>query len=372
MRRKEKLWHAMRKLSPREGSDSPRSRLVTNLGGQMTSQSLLSCTGLPAGKNMSLLNESENCSFRDVDELMKTVQLAVHIPTFFLGLLLNLLAIRGFSILLRQRWPQCAATSIYMINLAIFDLLLVLSLPFKMVLSSVRIPFPSFCTLVECLYFISMYGSVLTICFISLDRFLAIQYPLLVSYLRSPRKIFGICCTIWVLVWAGSIPIYSFHGKVEKYRCFHNMSDGTWSAKVFFPLQVFGFLLPMGIMGFCSSRSIHILVSRRDHTQDWVQQRACIWTIAANLAVFVVSFLPVHLSFFLQFLVRNGFIVECRVKQNISLFLQLSMCFSNINCCLDVFCYYFAIKEFRTPSRIMAQRPSRVQLVVQHTVITRG
>ncbi|XP_073925663.1 G-protein coupled receptor 55 [Castor canadensis] len=318
---------------------------------------------------MSGLDRGNNCSFSDVDELMKTLQMAVHIPTFLLGLLLNLLAIRGFSTFLKRR-PDYTATSIYMINLAIFDLLLVLSLPFKMALSQVQLPSLAFCTLVECLYFISMYGSVFTICCISLDRFLAIQYPLLVSHLRSPRKTLGICCVIWLLVWTGSIPIYSFHGKVDTYTCFHNMSDGTWSAKVFFPLEVFGFLLPMGVMGFCSCRSIHILLGRRDRTQDWVQQRACIWTIAASLAVFVVSFLPVHLGLFLQFLVRNGFIVECGAKQSISLFLQLSLCFSNINCCLDVFCYYFVIKEFRTD--VMAHRPSRVQLVHQDTMSTRG
>ncbi|XP_053759811.1 G-protein coupled receptor 55 [Panthera pardus] len=315
------------------------------------------------------LNRSRSCSFSDVDELMGTVQLAVHIPTFLLGLLLNVLAIRGFSTFLKKRWPNYAATSIYMINLAVFDLLLVLSLPFKMAMSNVWAPHPSVCTFVECVYFVSMYGSVFTICFISLDRFLVIRYPFLVSHLRSPRKIFGICCTIWVLVWAGSTPIYSFHGKVEKYTCFHNMSDGTWSPQVFFPLEVFGFLLPLGVMGFCSSRSIHILVRRQGLTEDCVQQKACIWTIAASLAVFVVSFLPVHLGFFLQFLVRNGFIVECRAKQNISLFLQLSMCFSNINCCLDVFCYYFVIKEFRTD--IMAHQPSRVQLVRQDTMTSR-
>ncbi|XP_024596354.1 G-protein coupled receptor 55 isoform X2 [Neophocaena asiaeorientalis asiaeorientalis] len=362
------LISQMRKLRPREGSDSRQSKLVTKLGGERTSHNSIGCTGPPTGRNMSQRNQSENCSFHDVEVLMKTVQLAVHTPTFLLGLLLNLLAIRGFSSFLKKRWPCYAATSIYMINLAVFDLLLVFSLPFKMALSHVKAPLLPFCTLVECLYFISMYGSIFTICFISLDRFLAIRYPLLFSHLRSPRKTFGICCTIWVLVWVGSTPIYSFHGKVENYTCFHNMSDGTWSAKVFFPLEVFGFLLPMSIMGFCSSRSICILVARRDHTQDWVQQKTCIWTIAANLAVFVVSFLPVHLSFLLQFLVRNGFIVECRAKQNIILFLQLSMCFSNVNCCLDVFCYYFVIKEFRVD--MMAHQPSRVQLVLQNSMTT--
>ncbi|KAL1770540.1 G-protein coupled receptor 55 [Sigmodon hispidus] len=315
---------------------------------------------------MSHLNTSDNCSFEDVDKLMSTLQLAVHIPTFLLGLVLNLLAIRGFSTFLKRQ-PEYIATSIYMINLAVFDLLLVLSLPFKMVLPLVGSTSPVFCTLVECLYFVSMYGSVFTICFISLDRFLAIQYPLLASHLRSPGKIFGVCCILWILVWIGSIPIYLFPRDVDKYKCFHNMSDDTWSTKVFFPLEIFGFLLPMGIMGFCSYRSIHILLGRQNYTQDWVQQRACIWTIATNLIIFVVSFLPVHLGFFLQFLVRNHFISECRVKQSISLFLQLSLCFSNINCCLDVFCYYFAIKEFRMG--IKAHRPS---IVLQDTTITKG
>ncbi|XP_006171179.1 G-protein coupled receptor 55 [Tupaia chinensis] len=319
---------------------------------------------------MSQSQPGGDCSFEDVNALMMKLQLVVHIPTFLLGLLLNLLAIRSFSAFLCKRRPDYAATSVYMINLAVFDLLLVLSLPFKMALDQVQSPSPSICTLVECLYFISMYGSVFTICFISLDRFLAIRYPLLVSHLRSPRKIFGICCAIWVLVWVGSIPIYNFHEEGKSYKCFHNMSDSTWSPQVIFPLEVFGFLLPMGVISFCSSRSIHILLSRRDHTQDWVQQRACIRTIAASLAVFVVSFLPVHLGFFLQYLVRNDFIVECRAKKSISLFSHLTLCFSNANCCLDVFCYYFVIKEFRTD--IMAHRPSRVQLVRQDTMNTRG
>ncbi|XP_054426831.1 G-protein coupled receptor 55 [Pteronotus mesoamericanus] len=329
---------------------------------------------------MSQSNPGNNCSFADVDRLMQTVQLVVHIPTFLLGLVLNLLAIQRFRTFLRKELSDYVATSIYMINLAVFDLLMVLSLLFKVVLVYEQAPFPSLCTLVECLYFISMYGSILTICFISLDRYVAIQYPIPVRHCRSPRKIFGICCTIWVLVWVGSIPFYNFSGEVERYTCFNNMSSSIWSAKLVFPVEVFGFLLPLGVMGFCSSRSIHILVRRHEPHQDPHQdprqdprralsqlKRACIWTIASNLVVFVVSFLPVHLAGFLQFLVRNNFIVECRARQNISLFLKLSMCLSNVNCCLDVFCYYFTIKEFRTG--IKAPQKSKDQVNLSLTTV---
>ncbi|XP_006866860.1 PREDICTED: G-protein coupled receptor 55 [Chrysochloris asiatica] len=311
-----------------------------------------------------------NCSFDDVNEQIRILQLIVHIPTCILGLILNVLAIRSFSIFLKKRRPYYASTCICMINLAVFHLLLVLSLPFKMFLSNNKLyHLPSFCTMIECLYFVSMYGSIYTNCLISLDRFLAIQYPLLSSYIRSPKKIAMTCCIIWVLVGTGTIPIYKFHEPEGEFRCFHNLSKSTWSAEVIFPLEVFGFLLPLVIVGFCSSKCIHILLGRRDYTQDWIQQKACIYTIAVNLAVFVVSFLPVHLGFFLQFLVRNDIIQECRAQQNISFFLQLSLCLSNTNCCLDVFYYYFIIKEFRMD--IMAHQPSSSHLVLQDTMTTR-
>ncbi|XP_045701475.1 G-protein coupled receptor 55 [Phyllostomus hastatus] len=310
---------------------------------------------------MSQSDKNGNCSSQDVDRLMQIVQVVVHVPTFLLGLVLNLLAIRGFCALLKKRLLEYVATCTYMINLAAFDLLMVLSLLFKIVLFYVTPPFPSLCSLVEGLHFISMYGGILTVCFISLDRYLAIQYPFLASHCRSPRKTFGICCAIWVLVWAGSIPFYNFSWEEGRYTCFNNMSSKVWSANIVFPVEVFGFLLPMGIMGFCSYKNIHILVSRRDTNPDLTRKKkACIWTIASSLAVFVVSFLPVHIGFFLQFLVRNEFILECRVRQNITFFVKLSMCLSNVNCCLDVFCYYFAIKEFRMGIR--SRQNSRDQL----------
>uniref|UniRef100_F7G8G3 G protein-coupled receptor 55 n=2 Tax=Monodelphis domestica TaxID=13616 RepID=F7G8G3_MONDO len=313
-------------------------------------------------------NQSQSCSFTRVDSLMRTVQLGVHIPTFLLGLGLNVLAIHSFASFLRKRQEEYRATSIYMINLAAFDLLLVLSLPFKMALSQGPAHPASFCTMVECLYFVSMYGSVFTITFISLDRYLSIRYPMEVKHLRSPRNISIVCCTIWALVWAASIPIYSFHGEAGNSTCFHNMSSGAWSVSAIVPLQLFGFLLPMATVCFCSFSSIYILLGKAEQRKTLARKRAdVIRSIAASLAVFVASFLPVHLCIFLQFLVRNDFIQDCPTKQGISFSLQLALCLSNVNCCLDVFCYYFVNREFRA-GILTHHRPSRAQLFRQESM----
>ncbi|KYO19964.1 hypothetical protein Y1Q_0021898 [Alligator mississippiensis] len=57
--------------------------------------------------------------------------------------------------------------------------------------------------------------------------------------------------------------------------------------------------------------------------------------------------LHAHLGILLQFLVRQHIIVDCSMKQKISLFIQVSMMLANINCCLDAIGYYFITKEFR-------------------------
>ncbi|KAM8999733.1 G-protein coupled receptor 55 [Sarcophilus harrisii] len=297
------------------------------------------------GANMKAGSQNEECSFREVDSLMKTVELTIHIPTFVLGLGLNLLAICSFVSFLRNRREEYRVTSIYMINLAVFDLLLVLSLPFKMAPAQPS----SFCTMVECLYFVSMYGSVFTITFISFDRYVSIGYPLWVRRVRSPRNVLLVCGSIWALVWTCAIPIHKFHGEGPNSTCFHNMSDGAWGAQAIVPLELFGFLLPMATVCFCSFHSIQKL------DRSAVRRAPIIRSIAASLAVFVASFLPVHLCIFLQFLVRNGFVQDCSIKQGISFALQLALCLANINCCLDVFCYYFISKEFRAGITILHQ-----------------
>lgn len=46
--------------------------------------------------------------------------------------------------------------------------------------------------------------------------------------------------------------------------------------------------------------------------------------------------------------VHQGVIQDCSTKASISLFLQITMCLSNITCCLDALCYYFIAHEVRS------------------------
>lgn len=48
---------------------------------------------------------------------------------------------------------------------------------------------------------------------------------------------------------------------------------------------------------------------------------------------------------------HQGVIEDCGSKAGISLFIQVTMCLSNITCCLDAVCYYFIAHEVRSSKK---------------------
>ncbi|XP_014725980.1 PREDICTED: G-protein coupled receptor 55-like [Sturnus vulgaris] len=293
-----------------------------------------------SSQRAEITNSSEDCSFTEIDKLAWQVQLRISIPTFILGLVLNSLALCVFCCF----WRKQTKTSVYMISLALADVLLLLSLPPKLYYSVTWAP-GLLCSFIQAPYFVNTYTSIFIIVCITVDRYICIRHPFEGRANQSPRWAVLICCFIWAAAWICSSPMYVFHRK-ESIKCFHNMSEQTWSVPFIVSVEVFGFLIPLAVMVFCSAQTIWILWNHRTHDEKSVEERGSLRVIVINLVVFLVCFTPVHLGIFLQCLVRQHVIVGCSVKQSISLFLQVSMTFANLNCCLDAIFYYFAAKEF--------------------------
>uniref|UniRef100_H3A3A4 G protein-coupled receptor 55 n=1 Tax=Latimeria chalumnae TaxID=7897 RepID=H3A3A4_LATCH len=305
-------------------------------------------TGLSLFRTMN-----DSCNFTRVNDLVNSIQLVVYIPTFILGVTLNSLAIWVFCCFLKK-WSE---STIYMTNLAMADLLLLISLPFKMHFSKHPWILSKYlCSFVESLYFVNMYGSIFLITVISLDRYIAIRHPFKAKELRSKKVAICFCIGIWIFVWLGSIPVYSFHDHSPNFRCFHGISKSSWNVVLILLVEVFGFLIPTTVVVYCSIKSIQTLLDSSLTENIKEKRKTCIRIIVANLTVFIISFTPNHLGIFLQFLVRNHIITDCVSKQNISLFVQLAMCFANVNCCLDALCYYFVTEEFRESTDRVTER----------------
>ncbi|KAK3513300.1 hypothetical protein QTP70_009779 [Hemibagrus guttatus] len=280
------------------------------------------------------------CNFTEVDSLMKPLELIIYVPIFVFGIILNAIALWVFCFFFKK-WTE---SNIYMINLAVMDLLLLLQLPFKMhatnnLWSANK---KHFCSFLESLYFMAMYGSIYIIMSISVDRYLGICHPFHAKHLRSKKSTRIVCVVIWVFVIAVTTPVYTFRQEGnDEFHCFHGFSKNGWHPVLIVCLELFGFLLPALVIIYCSVQSIHTL--RDDPTVTRTPTRI----IYSSLCAFLVPFTPCHIAIFLQFLVHSSIISECDSKVKISLFLQLSLSLANITCCLDAIFYYFVAKEVR-------------------------
>lgn len=290
------------------------------------------------------MSNNSNCSFNDVDLLIQSLELVIYVPIFVFGIILNAIALWVFCCFFKK-WT---VSTIYMINLAVLDLLLLLQLPFKMHATNNRWSADKkhFCSFLESLYFMSMYGTIYIIMCISLDRYHGICHPINAKQIRSKKSARIVCLVIWVFVIAATTPVYTFRQKgSDDFHCFHGFSDKGWHLAVIVCLEVFGFLLPALVLIFCSVQSIRTL--RDPNFTSTPDRKSGVRVIYSSLCAFLVPFTPCHIAIFLQYLVRNTNIFECDAKTSISLFLQLSLSLANITCCLDAIFYYFVAKEVR-------------------------
>ncbi|KAI4902743.1 hypothetical protein NFI96_001721 [Prochilodus magdalenae] len=301
-----------------------------------------------------------NCEFNETEKIMKSLEMAIYVPIFVFGLVLNGIALVVFCALLKK-WTE---SSIYMTNLALMDMLLLLQLPFKMHArdNSWNTDKTAFCSFLESLYFMGMYGSIFTIVCISVDRYIGICHPFQFRGLRSTKIARNSCFVIWLIVVLATLPVYTFHDKASMegkgFRCFHGFSEKGWHTALIVCLEVFGFLIPTLVLMTCSALCIRAL---RQSPTSTSKKQAGVRIIYSSLCAFLVPFTPSHVAIFLQYLVRSNRISGCEAKTSIALFVQLTMCLSNVTVCLDAICYYFIAKEVRDSKRVIRQSINRIK-----------
>uniref|UniRef100_A0A8D2GA44 G protein-coupled receptor 35 n=3 Tax=Theropithecus gelada TaxID=9565 RepID=A0A8D2GA44_THEGE len=257
-----------------------------------------------------------------------------------LGLLLNSLALWVFCCRM-QRWTE---TRIYMTNLAVADLCLLCALPFVLYSLQDTSDTP-LCQLSQGIYLTNRYMSISLVTAIAMDRYVAVRHPLRARGLRSPRQAAAVCAVLWVLV-VGSLVARWFLGMQEGGFCFrstrHNFSSMA------FPLL--GFYLPLAVVVFCSLKVVTALAQRPpiDVGQAEASHKAArmVW---ANLVVFVVCFLPLHVGLTVRLAVGWN---ACAFVEMLRRTLFITSKISDANCCLDAICYYYMAKEFQEASAL--------------------
>ncbi|NXM74463.1 LPAR6 protein, partial [Serilophus lunatus] len=271
-------------------------------------------------------------------------QFIMYIPTFMLGMLFNVMALW----FLFFKVKKLSESTVYMVALIFLDTLLLFTLPFKIFsyyrqdhwnLGSI------FCSTLESLYFVNMYGSILISLCICMDRYIALRHPFKALSLRSTRKAAIVCAVICLCTSVGTVSTFQLHGKGHNISsCFHNFSKSTWENTGLFSTLEIIFFGSMAAMTFCTVQIVRCLRKHRNPDNPQTHTTRAERIVVTNLVAFSVCFTPYHVAYFLYFLVKNE-IIHISFQRVLRDILQITLCWANLNCCLDGVCYYFVLKE---------------------------
>ncbi|XP_074547044.1 proteinase-activated receptor 1-like [Halichoeres trimaculatus] len=314
-------------------------------------------------KSFPLTNTSKSSSSRrqisEEAELFLTGRLStVFIPSFYtlvfiISVPFNICAVLVF---VRRIKPKNPAV-VFMLNLACADLLFAAVLPFKISYhfkGNDWIFGPAMCRLVTAAFFWNMYCSVLLIACISVDRLLAVVYPMDSLTWRSPRKAVLACVAMWVVSFVGSMHIlFTEQTASLKQLNITTCSDVQASElfecyKMYFIiLCLLLFFLPLIITAVSYIQVIKTLNKTQPGLPDQDRKRRRAAVLASTvLVMFVICFTPTNCLFIVHQLKFNE---RDLVNHGDSLYIayQVFLCLGSLNCLLDPLVYYFGSTQFQ-------------------------
>nr|XP_020728057.1 atypical chemokine receptor 2 isoform X1 [Odocoileus virginianus texanus] len=262
---------------------------------------------------------------------------------FVLGLVGNLLLL---AVLLRFV-PRRRMTETYLLNLAISNLLFVVTLPFWGISVAWHWVFGSFlCKAVSTLYTMNFYSGIFFISCMSLDKYLEIVCARPYHRLRTRAKSLLLAATVWAVALAVSDMVFvrTHENSPGVWDCYADYGGhGTvWKLFLRFQQNLLGFLLPLLAMIFFYSRIGSVLVSLRPPGQS----RALRMAIALVVAFFVLWF-PYNLTLFLHSLLDLQVFGDCRLSQRLDYALQVTESVAFLHCCFSPVLYAFSSRRFR-------------------------
>ncbi|KAK2498782.1 hypothetical protein MC885_001688 [Smutsia gigantea] len=281
----------------------------------------------------------------DTETLNKDAVIVIYSLVFLLSLLGNSLVM--LVILYNQ--VSRSVTDVYLLNLAIADLLFALSLPIWAASKAKGWTFGTLlCKVVSLLKEINFYSGILLLACISIDRYLAIVHATR-TLTQKRHWVKFICLGIWVLSLILSLPVFIVR---EAYKppysspvCYENLGINTtkWRMVMRVLPQTFGFLLPLLVMLFCYGLTLRTLFEAH-----MGQKHRAMRVIFAVVLVFLLCWLPYNLVLVADTLMRIRVIKEtCERRNDIGRALDATEILGFFHSCLNPLIYAFIGQKFR-------------------------
>ncbi|XP_061580522.1 C-X-C chemokine receptor type 1 [Cololabis saira] len=245
-----------------------------------------------------------------------------------------------------------ASTDVYLMHLAMADLLFCLTLPFWAAYTHYGWLFGDFlCKLLSGFQEASIYSGVFLLVCISVDRYFAIVRATRV--LSSHHLLVNVVCSlVWVVAAVLSLPVAIKREQIKaadlgQTICYENLtgeSSDQWRVSMRVLRHTVGFFLPLAVMVVCYGWTVVRLI----HTRSQQKHKAMRVILAVVLA-FVLCWLPHNLSVLIDTLVRGGSLrVEtCEGLYKVEVMLNVTQVIAFMHCAVNPILYAFIGQKFR-------------------------
>ncbi|XP_004586383.2 proteinase-activated receptor 1 [Ochotona princeps] len=288
---------------------------------------------------------------QEASEYLGSPWLRLFVPTVYTGVLvvslpLNLTAIAVFLLRMKVKKPAV----VYMLHLATADVLFTAVLPFKISYyysgSDWRFG-PELCRVVTAAFYCNMYASIMLMTAISVDRFLAVLYPMQSLSWRTLGRASLVCLAIWALALAGVVPLLLQEQTVQVpglnlTTCHDVLSERLlrgFYAYYFSAFATIFFFVPLAICTVCYASILRCLSSSA--VSDRGRKSRALLLSAAVFCIFLLCFGPTNVLLVLHY----SFLPHGPSTEAAYFAYLLCVCVSSVSCCLDPLLYYFASSE---------------------------
>ncbi|KAH0629512.1 hypothetical protein JD844_011617 [Phrynosoma platyrhinos] len=241
-------------------------------------------------------------------------------------------------------------TNLFILNLGVADLcFIVFCVPFQATIYTLDdwIFGPLMCKAVHFFIYLTMYASSFTLTTVSLDRYLAIRYPLHSRELRTPKNALTAICLIWGLSIIFSGPYISYYQEfqIANVTVCHPIWKIPQRKIMDLCTFVFSYVIPVLILSLTYLRTIRYLWTSVDPMKDMSDskkgKRKVTRMIIIVAVLFCLCWLPHHLvilCFWFGYFPLNNATYVLRV---------LSHLISYANSCVNPIVYALVSKHFR-------------------------
>ncbi|KAM8966482.1 atypical chemokine receptor 4 [Pelodytes ibericus] len=290
-------------------------------------------------------NYEELCDKHDVRRFAQIFLPAFYAVAFVIGLAGNCFVVAIYAYHKKMK----TKTDVYILNLAVADLLLLLTLPFWSVDAALGWQLgTAICKITSALYIINFSSSMQFLACISLDRYFAIKKAS--SHQNFEKKCRSICLFVWATSILLSIPDFYFSTVKEhngKHACLsvypHN-SVKQLTVLIQILDIVFCFVFPFFIMLYCYSAMAQVLL-----TTCTIKRSRSLKVLLAVVGVFLITQLPYNvIKFWRAIDLIYALITSCSMSRTMDVMLQVTESIALFHCCLNPILYAFMGSTFQS------------------------